>query len=78
MVWIYRDWKVRLSPPWRRYSPCTVEATALLTGIIPSIALLVAEAGTELGYRVVAIDRPGYGASRGLTGDDVRISRRLK
>ena len=34
--------------------------------------------GPSLGYRVVAIDRPGYGASQGLTGDDVRISRQAE
>jgi pimeloyl-ACP methyl ester carboxylesterase len=34
--------------------------------------------GPSVGYRVVAIDRPGYGASRGLTGDDVRISRQAE
>lgn len=33
------------------------------------------ELGPRLGYRVVAIDRPGYGASFGLTGDDVRVAR---
>ena len=31
--------------------------------------------GPALGYRVVAIDRPGYGASHGLVGDDVRMAR---
>ncbi|MBW8827142.1 MAG: alpha/beta fold hydrolase [Acidobacteria bacterium] len=38
----------------------------------PSASLM--ELGTSLGYRVVAPDRPGYGASHGLVGDDVRIA----
>jgi hypothetical protein len=36
------------------------------------------ELGPSLGYRVIAIDRPGYGASHGLTGDDVRMSRQAE
>lgn len=31
--------------------------------------------GADLGYHVIALDRPGYGRSHGLTGDDVRIAR---
>ena len=31
--------------------------------------------GADLGYRVIALDRPGYGRSHGLIGDDVRIAR---
>ena len=34
--------------------------------------------GPALGYRVVAIDRPGYGASHGLTGDRVRADRQAE
>jgi len=31
--------------------------------------------GAQLGYRVVAVDRPGYGASYGLVADAVRANR---
>jgi pimeloyl-ACP methyl ester carboxylesterase len=34
--------------------------------------------GPALGYRVVAIDRPGYGASHGLVGDEVRMARQAE
>jgi pimeloyl-ACP methyl ester carboxylesterase len=34
--------------------------------------------GPALGYRVVAIDRPGYGASHGLVGDSVRADRQAE
>src|SRR5215471_4641908 len=34
--------------------------------------------GTALGYRVAAIDRPGYGASHGLVGDDARMARQAE
>lgn len=36
------------------------------------------EVGASLGYRVVAVDRPGYGASHGLTGPDVRLKRQAE
>lgn len=42
----------------------------------PSASLLTV--GPALGYRVVAIDRPGYGASHGLVGDDVRAARQAE
>jgi pimeloyl-ACP methyl ester carboxylesterase len=31
--------------------------------------------GAALGYHVIALDRPGYGRSHGLVGEDVRIPR---
>jgi pimeloyl-ACP methyl ester carboxylesterase len=34
--------------------------------------------GSALGYRVVAIDRPGYGASHGLVRDSVRADRQTE
>jgi pimeloyl-ACP methyl ester carboxylesterase len=34
--------------------------------------------GPALGYRVIAIDRPGYGASHGLVGDSVRADRQTE
>jgi pimeloyl-ACP methyl ester carboxylesterase len=34
--------------------------------------------GASLGYHVIALDRPGYGSSHGLIGDDVRISRQAE
>jgi pimeloyl-ACP methyl ester carboxylesterase len=43
--------------------------------IDPSSSLLTL--GALLGYRVVAIDRPGYGVSEGLVGDDVRVARQV-
>lgn len=42
----------------------------------PAASLLAL--GPALGYRVVAIDRPGYGASHGLLGDDVRMGRQAE
>jgi pimeloyl-ACP methyl ester carboxylesterase len=41
----------------------------------PSSSLLTL--GALLGYRVVAIDRPGYGTSEGLVGVDVRVARQV-
>jgi pimeloyl-ACP methyl ester carboxylesterase len=34
--------------------------------------------GAELGFRVLALDRPGYGASHGLVGDAVRVERQAE
>lgn len=34
--------------------------------------------GPQLGFRVAAIDRPGYGASHGITGADVRVENQSK
>ena len=42
----------------------------------PDASLL--KLGPALGYRVVAVDRPGYGASYGLTGPDVRMARQAE
>ena len=42
----------------------------------PAASLLTL--GSALGYRVVAIDRPGYGASYGLVGDSVRADRQAE
>jgi pimeloyl-ACP methyl ester carboxylesterase len=42
----------------------------------PAASLLTL--GSALGYRVIAIDRPGYGASHGLVGDDVRMVRQAE
>jgi pimeloyl-ACP methyl ester carboxylesterase len=42
----------------------------------PDASLL--KLGPALGYRVVAIDRPGYGATYGLTGADVRMGRQAQ
>jgi pimeloyl-ACP methyl ester carboxylesterase len=42
----------------------------------PAASLL--NLGAALGYRVIAIDRPGYGASHGLVGDDVRMARQAE
>ena len=42
----------------------------------PAASLLTL--GPALGYRVVAIDRPGYGASHGLVGDSVRADRQTE
>src|SRR6516225_4087015 len=42
----------------------------------PAASLLTL--GLALGYRVVAIDRPGYGASHGLVRDSVRADRQTE
>jgi pimeloyl-ACP methyl ester carboxylesterase len=42
----------------------------------PTASLLTL--GPALGYRVAAIDRPGYGASHGLVGDSVRADRQAE
>jgi pimeloyl-ACP methyl ester carboxylesterase len=42
----------------------------------PAASLLTL--GSALGYRVVAIDRPGYGASHGLVRDSVRADRQAE
>jgi len=42
----------------------------------PAASLLTL--GSALGYRVIAIDRPGYGASHGLVRDSVRADRQTE
>ena len=57
---------------WR----CRRRLTARATGIDPldqDASLL--NLGSRRGYRVIAIDRPGYGASHGLVGPAVRVER---
>jgi pimeloyl-ACP methyl ester carboxylesterase len=44
--------------------------------LVPEASLL--ELGAALGYRVLAVDRPGYGASHGLVGPAVRVARQAE